>query len=201
MNNLHEILEKLLDASVIYDFEQDNEFLFMTVDYKGGRYFEIAEELLIDYTTSDERYSLVGSSDPLYITANTKRNYTLGIIMVNEQNKALAEKQQLGQWTCDLVGSEDGDENKEVLGKLNFQFVLSIPRSLTAESLYEMLNAGIQAYKQTIGKIEYFIFKARRSKNNPLDVEDVFPSDKNSIQVCLHPKLIQIIDDLNEDKS
>ena len=144
MSNINDALEVLLNEEdpVIYDYETSG-FTFITVDYTGGSYIEIPIEMLIDETSSETMMSLVGHTrGTLNINKKTGKNHLWSEMLINQVNQTICENQQVGVWSCSLEGNSLQDA-VGLIGKVSFQFVLNIPKVLDANSMAELLKAGV----------------------------------------------------------
>lgn len=198
MNNINDALEVLLNEEdpVIYDYETSG-FTFITIDYTGGSYITIPIEMLIDETSSESMLSLVGNThSALNINKKTAKNHLWSEMLINQINKAISENQQVGVWSCSLEGDSSQDA-VDLIGKVSFQFVLNIPKTLDANSIAESLKVGIESFKSSVGRIQKFIHKCQTSES-ALDFDDVFPDKK--VQISFHPKFFDILNHSDENE-
>ena len=199
MSNINDALEVLLNEEepVIYDYDESPDYMFVTIDYTGGRYFMLPIEMLID--DSDENIlSLVGhTSNSLKINKNAAMNHLWSEMLVNDLNALSAENHNVGVWSCSLEG--DSLRNAlELRGEVIFQFWLNIPKSLDTKSIATLLKAGIESYKNSVGRIQRFIHKCE-STDSALSFEDVFP-EKDNVQISFHPKFLDILNHSDESE-
>lgn len=193
MSNINDALQILLNEEdpVIYDYETSG-FTFITIDYTGS-YITIPIEMLIDETSSEKMMSLVGNTrGALNINKKTEKNHLWSEMLINQINKSISENQQVGVWSCTLGDSLQDAIN--LIGKVSFQFVLNIPKSLDANSMAELLKAGIESFKDSVRLINRFIDKCEISEV-ALDFDDVFPDKK--VQISYHPKFLDILNNSN----
>lgn len=186
MSNINLALEILLNEEepVIYDYET-LDFTFVTIDYTGG-YITIPIEMLIDETSSDTMLSLVGHTQgALNINKKTAKNHLWSEMLINQINQTISENQQVGVWSCSLEGDSLQDA-LDLIGKVSFQFVLNIPKALEATGIAELLKAGVESFKGTVGRINRFIHKCEISEV-ALNFDDVFPDKKVKIFGYLKP--------------
>ena len=193
MSNINDALQILLNEEdpVIYDYETSG-FTFITIAYTG-LYIIIPIEMLIDETSSETMLSLVGNTqDALNINKKTAKNHLWSEMLINQINQTIAENQQVGVWSCTLGDSLQ--DAVDLIGKVSFQFVLNIPKSLDANSMAELLKAGIESFKDSVRLISRFIDKCEISEV-ALDFDDVFPDKK--VQISYHPKFLDILNNSN----
>lgn len=195
MSNINDALEILLNEEdpVIYDYETSG-FTFITIDYTGGSYITIPIEMLIDETSSETMLSLVGHTQrTLNINKKNCKNHLWSEMIINQINQTISENQQVGVWSCSLEGDSLQDA-LDLNGKVSFQFVLNIPKALEATGMAELLKAGVESFKSTVGRINRFIHKCEISEV-ALDFDDVFPDKK--VQISYHPKFLDILNNPN----
>ncbi len=198
MNNINDALEILLNEEdpVIYDYETSG-FTFITIDYIGGSYITIPIEMLIDETSSETMLSLVGHTQgTLNINKKTAKNHLWSEMLINQINQTISENQQVGVWNCSLDGDSLPDA-LDLIGKVSFQFVLNIPKSLDTNSMAELLKAGIESFNSSVGRIQRFVHKCEISEV-ALDFDDVFPDKK--VQISFHPKFLDILNHSDESE-
>lgn len=198
MSNINDVLEVLLNEEepIIYNYETSG-FTFITIDYTGGSYITIPIEMLIDETSSETMLSLVGHThSTLNINKKTAKNHLWSEMLINQINKNISENQQVGVWSCSLEGNSLQDA-VDLIGKVSFQFVLNIPKALDANSMAELLKAGVESFKSSVGRINRFIHKCEISEV-ALDFDDVFPDKK--VQISFHPKFLDILNHSDESE-
>lgn len=131
------------EQPIIYGYESSEEFTFITIDYTTSG---LPLELLID-DISNEMVSLAGQSvSPLDINPQTAEAHLwAAVILLNDINQKLADRQLAGQWSCHPDGNN-----------LRFQFAFSFPKALPPYSTAALLKAGIVGFRSSISRIEYF---------------------------------------------
>lgn len=198
MSNINDALEILLNEEdpVLYDYETSG-FTYITIDYIGGSYITIPIEMLIDETSSETMLSLVGHTQgALNINKKTVKNHLWSEMLINQINQTISENQQVGVWSCSLEGDSLQDA-LDLIGKVSFQFVLNIPKALDANSMAELLKAGIETFNDSVGLINRFIYKCEISEV-ALDFDDVFPDKK--VKISFHPKFLDILNHSDENE-
>ena len=201
MSNINDALKILLNETepVIYDYEKSNGYTFITIGYTGGRYFALSIEMLIDDSSSPSMLSLVSDpDDSLNINKKNCKNHLWAEILMNDINASQIDKQHVGVWSCSLE-CDSVQNATELIGKVTFQFVLNIPKVLDAKSTAELIKAGVESFRSSVGRIQRFIHKCQASES-ALEFDDVFPEKSNNVEICFHPKFLDILNRSNENE-
>lgn len=119
-------------------------------------------------------------------------------MLINQINQTISKNQQVGVWSCSLEGDSLQDA-LDLIGKVSFQFVLNMPKALDTNSMAELLKAGVESFKSTVGRINRFIHKCEISEV-ALDFDDVFPEKSDSVEIRFHPKFLDILNHSDENE-